>query len=102
MLTYIKSLSNEEETSYLLLDKDYENRDSLDILAKFNLYDILKSKNVYEVIMIEFKSKFCDESSVIEVQTIFYILNNCSVKSKTDFETSLRFYNRKFDVNDYK
>jgi len=34
---------HEQEMKYLLLDKDFENRDSLDLITRFNIMELLES-----------------------------------------------------------
>jgi hypothetical protein len=33
---------------------------------------------------------------------MFHMIYNCNTNSKSDFEYSLRFYNKKFNINEYK
>jgi hypothetical protein len=41
ILRFLDGLTKEEESGFLLMEYDWESRDSLDLLAKFKLYRII-------------------------------------------------------------
>ena len=41
--TYMDQVDNEEEMSYLLLETDYDNRDSLNVIYDFEITELLEN-----------------------------------------------------------
>lgn len=92
LLLYIEQNQRVTDIEYMLLEKDFKGRDSLDLLVEFQLFRIIQHRNVQEVIMQIFKSKYAIESYGLDLSTNIRMLQQGKVFSKVDTESFFRFY----------
>jgi len=69
IVNYSELLSDEKEIEFLLLEKDIEGRDSLEIASQLHFYELFQDRNVQEVIMAIWKGRYSIEGSFLEVSS---------------------------------
>ena len=64
---------------YLLLEKDFENRDSLDLISKYTITELLESPLAENVVKSIWRSAYAANSDIFSASTnhknTFYFLN---------------------------
>ena len=79
---------------YLLLEKDYENRDSLDLITKFTILEFLESQFADNVVKEIWRSPYATNNSIFSASTnhnLTFAFNHCI----RDEEIDKRFYKPK-------
>lgn len=64
----------EEEMRYLLLEKDIEERDALDLITKFKIYKFLESKFAENVVNEIWRSPYATGNNIFTASTNFFLL----------------------------
>mmetsp|Transcript_2117 Transcript_2117/g.2959 ORF Transcript_2117/g.2959 Transcript_2117/m.2959 type:complete len:155 (+) Transcript_2117:537-1001(+) len=67
--TYMGRVDSEYEMKYLLLEKDFEHRDSLDLITKYNIVEFLESQLAENVVKEIWRSAYATSDSVFSVST---------------------------------
>ena len=66
---YMSRVDSEYEMKYLLLEKDFEYRDSLDIITKQNIEEFLKSQLAENVVREIWRSPYATSDSIVSAST---------------------------------
>lgn len=62
-------VESEYEMKYLLLEKDFEHRDSLDIITKYNIVEFLESQLAENVVKEIWRSAYATSDSIFSAST---------------------------------
>jgi hypothetical protein len=92
--TYMDTVDNEEEMQYLLLEKDFDNRDSLNIIYDFQVSELLENPYAQKIVNGIWESKFNVSSSIFSASTVHNLLFNYD-HCRYDMEKKLRFHRKK-------
>jgi hypothetical protein len=71
---YMHQVSGEQEMRYLLLEKDFEDRDALDLITRFHIYDFLRSPYAENVVKEIWRSPYATSDSIFSASTNFFLL----------------------------
>jgi hypothetical protein len=91
-------VTGEEEMRYLLLEKDFEDRDSLDLITSLNIISFLESRFAENVVFEIWRSPYATNDLIFTASTNFYFLfewYDCII----DQENGRRFFNGKHIKN---
>lgn len=94
---YIDRVDNEEEMQYLLLEKDIDYRDSLNMIYDYEIIDLLQNPYSQKIVLNIWESEYNVSSSIFTVSTAHNLLFNFN-HCRYDMEKKLRFSSRK-DLN---
>ena len=94
---YMAEVSSEEEMRFLLLEKDLDNRDALNMIYDNDLVELLKNPFAQNIVLQIWASPYNNTSSIASVSTCHNLLFNYN-HCRYDMEQQLRFY-RKKDLN---
>ena len=67
--TYLHKVDSEYEMKYLLLEKDLEHRDSLDLITKYNLIEFIDSQYAENVVKEIWRSPYATQDSILSAST---------------------------------
>ena len=91
---YMMQVSGEQEMRYLLLEKDVDERDSLDLITHYQIFSFLESQFAENVVKEIWRSPYATNDSIFTASTNYYFLfqyYNCV----QDNEIQRRFWNGK-------
>ena len=71
---YMMKVNGEEEMRYLLLDKDFEDRDALDIITTLNITSFLKCRFAENVVFEIGRSPYATNDLIFTASTNFHFL----------------------------
>jgi hypothetical protein len=74
-------VKSEEEMRFLLLDRDLDNRDALNIIYEYGLVELLQNPYAHNVVMQIWTSPYNNSSPLTAVSTVHRLLwnyNHCS------------------------
>jgi hypothetical protein len=91
---YMQLVEKEEEMRYLLLEKDFENRDSLDLITRYHIEELLQSQFADNVVKEIWRSPYATNNSVFSASTNHNLTFNY-FHCVRDEESDKRFYQRK-------
>ena len=94
IIHYIIAVDDENFLTEVMLEKDYQGRDSLQIAVELELIDLIQSPKVEAVIKRLWNSDFDTSGSFFEMSTAYQILMNPST-SDVDIELQNRFYKQR-------
>ena len=69
MRAYLHKVDSEYEMKYLLLEKDLEHRDSLDLITKYNLIEFIDSQYAENVVKEIWRSPYATQDSILSAST---------------------------------
>ena len=87
----MEEVNTEEEMRFLLLERDLDNRDALNIIYDYNLVELLQNPFAHNVVMQIWTSSYNNShplTSLSTVHTLMWNYNHCNF----DKEARLRFY----------
>ena len=87
-------VDNEEEMSHLLLEQDYDNRDSLNVIYDFEITELLENPYAQKIVTNIWESRFNVSSSIFSASSVHNLLFNYD-HCRYDMEKKLRFNNKK-------
>ena len=96
---FMDKVDNEEEMQYLLLEKDIDYRDPLNVIYDFEVTELLENPYAQKVVNNIWESKFNVSSSIFSASTIHNLLFNYD-HCRYDMEKKLRF-NKKKDTDTF-
>ncbi len=67
--TYMQKVEHEREMRYLLLEKDIEHRDSLDLICKHQIQELLESPFAENVVKEIWRSPFAANDNIFSAST---------------------------------
>ena len=91
---YIESVDDENFLTSVMLEKDYNGRDSLQIAVDLEVLDLIQAPKVKAVIKRIWNSDYDTSGSFFEMSTPYQILNLPST-SDIDIEVENRFYQKR-------
>lgn len=71
---YMAEVKGEQEMRYLLLEKDIEGRDSLELISKFEIMNFLRSSYAENVVKEIWRSAYATNDSIFTASTNFYLM----------------------------
>ena len=77
---YMKMVEQEREMRYLLLEKDFENRDSLDMISRYQIEEFLESKYAENVVKEIWRSPYATNNQIFSASTnhnLTFNFNHC-------------------------
>ena len=94
---FMQEVSSEEEMRFLLMEKDLDSRDALNMIYDFDLVELLESPFAHNIVLQIWASPYNNShsfASISSVHTLLFDYNHC----RYDKEAQLRFY-RKRNLN---
>jgi hypothetical protein len=91
---YMTSVESEQEMRFLLLEKDIDHRDPLDLITQLTISPFLESKFAENVVKEIWRSPYATNNSLFSASTNHHLTLNYFNMTK-DEEIELRFYNPK-------
>lgn len=88
--SYMAQIESEEEMSYLLLEKDFDNRDSLDIVYDVQISELLENPYAQKIVSNIWESKYNVSSCIFAASTVHNLLFNFN-HCRFDMEKQMRF-----------
>ena len=67
-------VKGEQEMRYLLLEKDFEGRDSLELISKYGIMNFLRSTYAENVVREIWRSAYATNDSIFTASTNFYLM----------------------------
>lgn len=71
---YMMAVKGEQEMRYLLLEKDFEDRDSLDLITSHSIFSFLESQFAENVVKEIWRSPYATNDSIFTASTNYYFL----------------------------
>ena len=71
---YMLQVSGEQEMRFLLLEKDVEERDSLDLITHYQIFSFLESQFAENVVKEIWRSPYATNDSIFTASTNYYFL----------------------------
>lgn len=96
---YLEKVDNEEEMYYLLLEKDIDYRDSLNVVYDYQVVELLENPFAQKIVKNIWESKYNVSSSILSTSTVHNLLFNYN-HCRYDMEKQLRF-NSKKELKDF-
>lgn len=90
---YIERVDNEEEMAYLLLEKDIDFRDSLNMIYDYSIIELLQNPYAQKIVRNIWDSKFNVNSTIFAASSAHQLVFNYD-HCRYDLEKRLRFTNR--------
>ncbi len=69
----MSKVETEIEMRYLLLEKDFDHRDSLDLITKFHIFPFLESKFADNVVKEIWRSPYSTNNSIFSASTLHHL-----------------------------
>lgn len=66
---YLKGVEHQEEMRYMLLDKDFENRDALDLITRYGIVELLESHLAEAVVWEIWRGAYATHDSIMSAST---------------------------------
>ena len=92
-MTYIETIDDEQFLTYMVLEKDYTNRDILQIAVQYELLDLIQSPKIEAIILKIWNSDYDTSGSIFEMSTSYQISMNEDLTK--DIEYKNRFLNNR-------
>ena len=96
---YMNRVDNEEEMKYLLLEKDIDYRDPLNVIYDYQVVELLENPYAQKIVTGIWESKFNVSSSIFAASSAHNLLFNYD-HCRYDLEKKTRFYAKK-DINQF-
>ena len=93
-LKYIDQVDDENCLTFLVLEKDYMNRDTLKIAVQYELLNLIQSQKIEAVILKILNSDYDTSGSIFQMSTSYQIMMQ-RIDSFVDIEHQNRFYNKR-------
>lgn len=87
----MNKVDNEEEMQYLLLEKDIDYRDPLNVIYDFQVVELLENPYAQKIVTSIWESKFNVSSSIFTASSVHNLLFNYD-HCRYDLENKSRFY----------
>jgi hypothetical protein len=90
----MNKIDSEEEMEYLLLEKDIDYRDALNVIYDFDVPELLENPYAQKIVMTIWESGYNVSRSIFAVSTshnLLFNFNHC----RYDMEKKLRWTNKK-------
>jgi hypothetical protein len=71
---YIEDIEDEVHLRSLVFEKDYENRDSLDLLSKYGIIQIMDNRNMEKIALELWTSQYDVKGHLLITSSAFMIL----------------------------
>jgi len=94
---FMNDVSSEEEMRFLLLEKDLDSRDALNMIYDNDLVELLQNPFAHNIVHQIWASPYNNSHSIMAVSTVHNLLFNYN-HCRYDQETKWRFYQKK-DLN---
>lgn len=91
---YLDQVDNEEEMQYLLLEKDIDYRDSLNVIYDYEVVELLENPYAQKIVTNIWESEYNVSSSIFATSSIHNLLFNYN-HCRYDLEKKLRFNSKK-------
>lgn len=97
---FIEDIEDEFQIRALVFEKDYENRDSLDLLSKYNIVQIMNNKNMEKIALELWTSQYDVKGTILSTSSIMKIIEYDSFNKPRDILSDFIFFNWKFRKTD--
>jgi hypothetical protein len=91
---YIDCVEDENFLTLLMLEKDYSNRDCLNISVEMELLDLIQSPKVESIILRIWNSDYDTSGSLMQMSTSYQIMEQ-DINIPIDIELKNRFYKQR-------
>ena len=85
----------EDKIRVILYEKDFDNRDSLEIISNHNICDLLNNKNMEKVAIDVWESEYDIKGNLIECSSAFTILKANTFTTSRDYVKEYLFFSFK-------
>ena len=92
---YIEAIEDEAEIHSLCFEKDYENRDSLELVSKYNIFQIMNNKNMEKIALELWESYYDIKGDIMTTSSILKILSYDSFNKPRNIMWDVLFLNWK-------
>ena len=96
----MNDIQSEEEMRFLLLEKDLDDRDGLNIIYDYDIVDLLRHPFAQNIVQQIWSSQYNNSHSVFTASSVHKLLFNYD-HCRYDLENKLRFY-RPRDLKNYE
>ena len=93
---YIENIDDEFELRALVFEKDYENRDSLELLSTYNIVEIMNNKNMEKIAMELWTSQYDVKGNLMTTSSAYQIVMDDSFNQPKDILYNYIFFNWKY------
>ena len=106
--SFIENTEDEFQLRELVFEKDYENRDSLDILSKYNIIDIMNNRNMEKIALELWTSQYDVKGHLFTTSSALQIVNHDIFNKPRDILYDVFFLNweyrktKRFDHHIYQ
>lgn len=91
--TFIGDMQDEEKVRSLVFEKDFDNRDSFDLITQYNMTEILNNKNIEKVALELWDSEYDIKGTILECSSAYIIVNYNTFNKPLDLVENYMFYN---------
>jgi hypothetical protein len=98
--TYIEEIEDEDQLRALIFEKDYDNRDSLDLISKYNINEIMDNKNMEKIALELWTSQYDVKGNLMTTSSILKIILYDSFNKPRDIISDYSFFNWKYRSTD--
>ena len=97
---YIESIEDEDKLRAIVFEKDYENRDSLDLISKHEITEIMDNKNMEKIALELWTSQYDVKGNLMTTSSILKIIMYDSFNKPRDIAYDYFFTNWKYRTID--
>jgi hypothetical protein len=72
--TYLQEVNTEEEMRYLLLEKDIDDRDALELITMYQIVCFLKTQQAENVVKEIWRSPYATNDMIFQASTNYFLL----------------------------
>ena len=100
LVNYIKSIDDEFKLRLMIFEKDFENRDSIDLISKFLIFPIMELDAIETITQELWVSLYDIKSDILETSSAYTILKSGTVHNARDYIADYLFTNWKYRTLD--
>ena len=93
--SFIEKIEDENILRSLVFEKDFENRDSLDLLSHYNIVEIMNNKNMEKIALELWISKYDIKGNLMTTSSVYRIVMGRNFKKPWDVLDDYLFTNWK-------
>ena len=93
-------MEDEDQLRAIVFEKDYENRDSLDLISKHEITEIMDNKNMEKIALELWTSQYDVKGNLMTTSSILKIIMYDSFNKPRDIVYDYFFTNWKYRTND--
>ena len=93
LINYIQSIDDEYKLRLMIFEKDFENRDSIDLISKFLIFPIMELDAIETITQELWVSLYDIKSDILETSSAYTILKSGTVHNARDYIADYLFTN---------